>query len=121
MVIEKLLQKSQIDFHLVENGQELVHEVEQNRYDLIITDIQMPVMDGFEAAKLIRANPSMDRVPIIALTAAAFEDDFKRMRQAGMNDYVAKPIDNDKLNSVLKLHLSRAMKGDTVTDQLIES
>jgi len=121
MVIEKLLQKSPIDFHLVENGQELVHEVEQNRYDLIITDIQMPVMDGFEAAKLIRANPSMDRVPIIALTAAAFEDDFKRMRQAGMNDYVAKPIDNDKLNSVLELHLTRAMKGDTVTDQLIES
>ena len=121
MVIEKLLQKLPIDYHLVENGQELVNKVEQNTYDLIITDIQMPVMDGFEAAKLIRTNPSMDRVPIIALTAAAFEDDFKRMRLAGMNDYVAKPIDKDKLISVLELHLTRALQGEMVTDQLLES
>lgn len=121
MVIDKLLQKLPIDHLIVENGQELVNEVERQSYDLIITDIQMPVMDGFEAAALIRTKGSMDRVPIIALTAAAFEDDIKRMRQAGMDDYVAKPIDQDKLNSVLELHLTRAIRGESVSNQLGES
>ena len=66
-------------------------------YDFILMDIQMPVMNGYEATKAIRALQDGDRIPIIALSANAFEEDKKASIEAGMNDHVAKPIDVKKL------------------------
>ena len=107
MVIEKLLSQLSVDFHMVENGQALVNEAKKTAYDLIITDIQMPIMDGLEAAKVLRSLPETSAIPIVALTAASFSDDMKRMSEAGIDDVVAKPIDRTKLIAVIGRHLNK--------------
>ena len=76
-------------------------------YDLVLMDIQMPVMDGYEATRRIRAlGTEISRIPIVAMTANAFEEDRKAALDAGMNEHIAKPIDVDKLKGVLTEFLS---------------
>lgn len=77
------------------------------QYDLILMDIQMPFMDGYEATKEIRAmkNPEIASIPIIAMTANAFDEDRKRALDTGMNEYLSKPIDLDKMKDVLRRFL----------------
>jgi len=86
---------------------EKLKTVEPNAYDLILMDVQMPVMNGLEAAHCIRAMDSeyLKNVPIIAMTANAFDEDRKAAIDAGMNDHIAKPIDVAKLKKVLKRFL----------------
>ena len=76
---------------------------EANRYDVVITDIQMPVMDGYELAQSIRKldDANLARIPIIAMSANAFQEDVKASREAGMDAHVAKPIDIDVLSKTL--------------------
>lgn len=73
------------------------------QYDLVLMDIQMPMMNGYEATKRIRAMESSycRQIPIIAMTANAFEEDKALALQAGMNDYIAKPIQIDKMLKVI--------------------
>ena len=86
------------------NGKEAVDLLAEKdcRFDLILMDIQMPVMDGLAATKLIRENPLLGKIPIIALTAHALISDKQRCIDAGMNDYVSKPIDLELLLSTLE-------------------
>ena len=89
------------------NGAEAVEKVRNSAnapYDLILMDIQMPVMDGIEAAKAIRAmpEPHLASLPIVAMTANAFEEDRQRVLSAGMNGHLGKPIDLDELFSTLQ-------------------
>ena len=72
-------------------------------YDLILMDVQMPVMDGYEATKAIRAldNKEVADIPIVAMTANAFDEDKRQALESGMNDHIAKPLDMDKLFDVL--------------------
>ena len=84
------------------DGQDAYEKVKSHEggyYDAVLMDIQMPVMNGYEAAQAIRTLPESDKagVPIIAMTANAFEEDIKNAIEAGMNGHVAKPIDRDKL------------------------
>ena len=74
------------------------------QYDLILMDIQMPIMDGYEATRQIRKlkNPETANIPIIAMTANAFEEDRQKALEAGMNEHVAKPIDLARLLEVVK-------------------
>ena len=83
---------------------EKLKTVEPNAYDLILMDVQMPIMNGLEASRCIRAMDSeyLKKVPIIAMTANAFEEDRKAAIDAGMNEHIAKPIDVIKLKEVLK-------------------
>ena len=73
-------------------------------YDMILLDVQMPVLDGHGAARAIRACPRPDaaRIPIFAMTANAFEEDRRNAMDAGMNAHISKPIDIEKLMSLLK-------------------
>jgi CheY-like chemotaxis protein len=88
--------------HLVANGQLAVEAVRRGDYDLVLMDLQMPGMDGMEATQAIRAlGDPRASVPIIAMTANAFEEDRQACLAAGMDDYVAKPIDVE--------HLARAI------------
>ena len=90
-----------------ENGKEGLDKVaasEPGYYDAVLMDIQMPVMDGYEAARAIRAleDERLSRIPVIAMTANAFTEDIQRAKDAGMNGHIAKPIDVNNMLNVLK-------------------
>ncbi|MDM8193178.1 response regulator [Pseudomonas koreensis] len=90
------------------NGREAIeklHEVED--IDLVLMDVMMPEMDGFEATMEIRKDPRWRKLPIIAVTAKAMKDDQERCLQAGANDYLAKPIDLDRLFSLIRVWLPK--------------
>ncbi|CAN1211498.1 hypothetical protein TUMEXPCC7403_14945 [Tumidithrix helvetica PCC 7403] len=77
---------------LAKNGQEALSLAETEKPDIILMDIQMPIMDGLEATRQIRANPAMEHIPIVALTALAMTGDRERCIQEGANDYLTKPV-----------------------------
>lgn len=92
---------------IARNGREALEKLDAiTDIDLVLMDIMMPEMDGFEAMRAIRAQPRFQQLPIIALTAKAMRDDQENCLQAGANDYLAKPIDLDKLLSLLRVWLS---------------
>jgi two-component system sensor histidine kinase/response regulator len=97
----ELLGAAGIHVELAENGAQGVQRTREGSYDLVLMDVQMPVMDGLEAARQIRAMPGFDRLPILAMTANAMAGDRERSLAAGMNDHVTKPIDPDQLFDVL--------------------
>ena len=85
------------------NGADAVREAAANRYDLILMDVQMPLMDGLEATRRIRALPGVPAdLPIIAMTAHAMRGDWEKSLAAGMNDHLTKPIDPRRLFAVLE-------------------
>ena len=86
---------------LADNGAIAVRMVGENEYDLVLMDMQMPVMDGIAATKAIRSNPRFNSLPIIAMTANAMDSDRETCLQAGMNDHLAKPIDPEALFAAL--------------------
>ena len=100
-VASELLKQANVVIDIADNGQIAVDKVNQNHYDLVLMDVQMPVMDGYTAAKTIRQNPQYNQLPIVAMTANAMEGDKERCIDAGMNDHVAKPIDPKDLFQAL--------------------
>ena len=96
-----LLQDVGILVDLAENGLEAIHKAPNGKYDLVLMDMQMPVMDGIEATRHMRVLPNCGQLPIIAMTANAFSEDKQRCIAAGMNDFVTKPVNPDVLYSVI--------------------
>ncbi|RVT77452.1 response regulator [Flavobacterium sufflavum] len=97
LLVEKILKSQNWDVKKVYNGKELLAELENESYNIILMDIQMPEMDGIEATKIIKANPKLANTPIIALSAYAFEENIKEIIDSGVNDYVSKPIQKEEL------------------------
>jgi len=95
------LRKAGIDVTIASDGQEAVEWALQHDFDAVLMDIQMPVMDGYEATRIIRKLPAKQNLPIIAMTAAALQHDRDLCLAAGMNDHVGKPVSPDALIDVL--------------------
>ncbi|MFA6012133.1 MAG: response regulator, partial [Desulfobacteraceae bacterium] len=96
----RLLEKRGYVTGLAENGRQVLEELERQTYDLILMDMQMPVMDGIEATRTIRSQKkdvAFRNIPIIGLTANAMKGDRELCLDAGMDDYVTKPIKSQKL------------------------
>ena len=107
LVVQAFLEALGLQVSLAENGLQAVERATAQRFDLILMDCQMPELDGFEATRRIRAHEralgtrEQRGIPIIALTANAFEDDRERCFSTGMNDFIAKPFKQAELYSVL--------------------
>jgi two-component system sensor histidine kinase/response regulator len=101
------LEDAEVFVDLAENGAEAVRMAGESDYDIVLMDMQMPVMDGIEATRILRSNPRFETLPIIAMTANALVSDREMCLQAGMNDHIAKPIDPDQLFGVLLRWIKR--------------
>lgn len=98
----QVLRKQGCEVLVAKNGKEAVKAFESESFDIVLMDLQMPEMDGFEATRLIRAKETTRRIPIIAQTAHAFTEDRDRCIEAGMDDHVSKPITVAKLLKVIE-------------------
>lgn len=99
LVLGKIIKKWGLDYDRVFNGQEAVDAVSKTKYDCVLMDIQMPVMDGFEATSIIK---TISNVPVIALSAAAKQDLLEKIEECGFTGYVSKPIDAAELLKKIK-------------------
>jgi len=107
-VAVELLHGFGLDVETAGTGREAVERARRRAYDLILMDVHMPEMNGLDATRSIRSRSANSHVPILAMTANAFEDDRKACYAAGMNDFVAKPVNPPRLRSTLTEWLSRA-------------
>jgi CheY-like chemotaxis protein len=89
------------------NGKKAVELAREKKPDLILMDIQMPVMDGFEATKILKADAETRNIPIIALTAYAMKENDEKIREAGCDGYITKPIDTKEFLKKVAEYLSR--------------
>ena len=105
--LRKVMEKLGPHVEIAENGQEALAMLKKNHLDCILMDIQMPVLDGVETTKRIRAmEGDIKDIPIIAMTAYAMSGDREKFLAVGMSDYIAKPVDHEDLMLVLKRNLS---------------
>ena len=102
-VMRRFLERWEVEMTIVENGTEVLEAMEKERYDIILMDLQMPEMDGYEATTAIRAlsDPSKRSIPIVALTAAALQEVKEKVFASGMDDFVTKPFNPTELKQKL--------------------
>ena len=105
--LAKLLQRSHMNVTVAENGALALEELKKETFDIVLMDIMMPVMDGYEAMTKIRENEDWENLPIIALTAKAMPEDRSKCIEAGANDYLTKPVNKDELLSLMSLWLNK--------------
>ncbi|MEO8166166.1 MAG: response regulator, partial [Betaproteobacteria bacterium] len=109
LVVEQLLTRAGIDVTFAHDGRAAVALTQQRVFDAVLMDIQMPGMDGYEASRSIRQrSAAAEHLPIIAMTANAMPGDREKCLQAGMDDYLVKPIDQDVLFNVLKTWIGKS-------------
>lgn len=107
LVLEYILENFGYNAKFVSNGKQVLEEIQKNNYDLILMDINMPEMNGVDATKEIRKlNDSKSMVPIIGMSAHVFDKEKKKCLEAGMNDYVTKPIDTPLLYETINKYIS---------------
>ncbi len=106
-LVRKLLKLNGYETLEAVNGEEGVQIAIGEKPDLILMDINLPDIDGLEATRRIKADPSLTNVPVIALTAAAMRGDRERIISAGCDDYLQKPIDTVQMLETVRRHLAR--------------
>jgi signal transduction histidine kinase/DNA-binding response OmpR family regulator len=107
-VVLAILRKKGYRIDVANDGREAISALEARDadYDLVLMDVQMPVMDGLEATRVIRRDPRWERLPVLAMTAHAMNGDRERCLQAGMNGYISKPVQPAHLIATIEKHLS---------------
>ena len=100
-VAQKILKQMDLQVDVAENGLQALEMLEEAQYDLVLMDVQMPVMDGYEATKRIRSNPRFANLPVIAMTAHAMAEQRLRSNRVGMNDQINKPFNPKDLFAMI--------------------
>jgi len=104
-IVRDLLRVNGYEMTEAQNGEEAIAAVAKERPDLILMDIQLPIMDAYEATRRIKADPSLRSIPIIAVTAYALSGDEEKARAAGCNDFVPKPYSPRQLLAKIREYL----------------
>lgn len=104
-LVKEMLEMMDCQVDVADDGKETLEMFSENDFDIIFLDIQMPEMDGYEVARQIRKTAKGKKVPIVAITANALVGDREKCLDAGMNDYMPKPIKGERLEEMLRKHL----------------
>ncbi|WP_273167223.1 ATP-binding protein [Marinobacter sp.] len=112
IVASSILRKLGHDVDLAENGKRALNALTNAHYDMVLMDCQMPVMDGYEATRHIRANPDWQNLPVIAVTANVMQGDREDCLAAGMNDYITKPYNKNELRSIIERWTPAVVQAD---------
>ncbi len=107
-LLKFILQQWNLSYNLAENGQQVLDILSKEKYDLVLMDIQMPIMDGYEAATRVRKELGLN-IPMIAMTAHVLPTEKQKCIQAGMNDYISKPIDETVFIGMLEKYLGSSI------------
>lgn len=113
LLLKKIFEQLRLQVTIAENGVEALQALQQQAFDLVLMDIQMPVMDGYTASLKIR-DGLKSNVPIIAMTAKVLPGEKEKCLAAGMNDYISKPIDEAEFYNILLTYLSKNIDSDQV-------
>ncbi|MCG5515507.1 MULTISPECIES: ATP-binding protein [unclassified Ectothiorhodospira] len=107
-VAQGLLTRMGLTVSLADNGEQALRQLSESVFELVLMDVQMPVLDGYETTRWVRGQKALDSLPIIAMTAHAMGEDRQRRLSSGMNDFIAKPINPATLHRVLARWLPKA-------------
>ncbi|WP_373035355.1 response regulator [Sulfurimonas sp.] len=113
-VMQGVLAKTELELVLANDGQEAVEMIKTERFDMVLMDVQMPVMDGHEATREIRKNSEYDSIPIIAMTAEVMPEEIQKAKDNGMQDHLPKPIDISSLCNIMFKYLDN--KKETIDE-----
>ena len=105
-IIRDMLAETGYEISEAENGEEALAAIAKQRLDLILMDIQLPIMDGYTAKRQIKANPTFRSIPIFAVTSYALSGEEKKAREAGCDDYVPKPYSPRQLLAKIRQYLN---------------
>ena len=116
-ITQQMLRKLGLHAESADNGLEVLRALERQHYDVVLMDIQMPELDGYEATRRIRALDiaAAKTIPIIAMTANVFKEDIEKCLDAGMNGHVGKPVNFNEI--IAQLHKSLSKPGDAPNSQ----
>jgi len=107
-LIAFLLARAGYTYEVAENGAEALRRLDQSQFKLVLMDMMMPVMNGYDATKAIRANPKLKNLPVIALTANAMKGEDEKCRAAGCSDYLAKPYSKDQILNAISILIKKS-------------
>lgn len=117
-LIKRMLSNTGYEVFEAQSGREGLALIEQQRPDLILLDINLPDMEGTEVARLVKSNPTLKHIPIIALTANAMHGDRERFLGLGCEGYIAKPVSRTELNSTIELFLNSDQTAENKEEEL---
>ncbi|RUO60563.1 hybrid sensor histidine kinase/response regulator [Pseudidiomarina insulisalsae] len=112
-IATEMLEHLGLQVDVAQHGEEALERVEHQTYGMVLMDIQMPIMDGYSAARAIRSRHAYEQLPIVAMTANTASEDVEKSLAAGMQDHLAKPIDEAKLRQVVKKWCRRGLDNAT--------
>ncbi len=107
-LIAFLLARAGYTYEVAENGAEALRRLDQSQFKLVLMDMMMPIMNGYDATKAIRANPKLKNLPVIALTANAMKGEDEKCRAAGCSDYLAKPYSKDQILNAISMLIKKS-------------
>jgi CheY-like chemotaxis protein len=107
-LIAFLLARAGYTYEVAENGADALQRLDRSQFKLVLMDMMMPVMNGYDATKAIRANPKTRNLPVIALTANAMKGEDEKCRAAGCSDYLAKPYSKDQILNAISILIRKS-------------